>query len=241
MLEIVGQDRIVGEPGLETARVHVAQDVRNGVVRFDLAEQSRLFQSVDESRADLGADHFALQIFRRGIGLGVALRHDQTLAIGVDGVREVDHLLAHCGREHRRRDDVDLVRRQRRDQRGKLHWLDLHLKTGILADLGDEVDHHALNAVALGIEEGEGHAGRRRAHLEHLLRRPGRGNGKCENRGRGLNETFEEHRTLSLGWAPAGVIPLTHSQLCVSPSKPIFTIVKLWSHWRRTRKGFSCT
>ena len=41
LLQIVGKDRIVGEAGLQAAGVHVAQDVRNGVVDLDLAEQAR--------------------------------------------------------------------------------------------------------------------------------------------------------------------------------------------------------
>jgi len=38
----------------------------------------------------------------------------------------------------------------------ELHRLDLDLESGILADLGDEIDHHALDAVGLGVEEREG-------------------------------------------------------------------------------------
>src|SRR6478752_3803275 len=33
------------------------------------------------------------------------------------------------------------------------------------SDLGDDIDHHALDLVRLGVEEGEGHAGRGRADL----------------------------------------------------------------------------
>src|ERR1044071_8121945 len=55
LLEIICEDLIVGESRLEAARIHVAQDVGNGVVDLDLAEQSRLLQCVDEGRADLGA------------------------------------------------------------------------------------------------------------------------------------------------------------------------------------------
>src|SRR5258708_10750426 len=44
LLEVVREDRVVGETGLEAAGVHVAQDVRNGVVHLDLTEQSGLLQ-----------------------------------------------------------------------------------------------------------------------------------------------------------------------------------------------------
>src|SRR5437899_731521 len=79
LLEIVGKDRVVGETSLEATRVHVPQDVRNGVVHLDLTEQSGLFQCIDKGGADLGPDDLALQIFRRGIVFLVGLRHQQTL------------------------------------------------------------------------------------------------------------------------------------------------------------------
>jgi hypothetical protein len=40
----------------------------------------------------------------------------------------------------------------------------------VLADLGDDIDHHALDLVRLGVEEGEGHAGRGRTDFQDLLR-----------------------------------------------------------------------
>jgi hypothetical protein len=122
--------------------------------------------------------------------------------------KAVDHLLARRVGEHGRRDDVDLVGRERRDQRGELHRLDLDLETGISADLGDEINHQALNAVGLGVEEGEGHPGRGRAHLEHLLRRARHRGCKDESRDRGLNHTFEKHRTPSQGLGNDRRIPL---------------------------------
>ena len=94
LLQIVGEDRIVGVAGLEAAGVHVAQDVGNGVVGLDVGEQAGLLQRIDEGRADLGADRLALQIVLRGVGLGVALRHHEAFAIGVDRVGEIDDLLA---------------------------------------------------------------------------------------------------------------------------------------------------
>src|SRR6266702_4323691 len=67
LLEVVGEDRVVGETGLEAARVHVAQDVRNGVVHLDLTEQSRLLQGIDKGGANLRPDGLALQIFQPGV------------------------------------------------------------------------------------------------------------------------------------------------------------------------------
>src|ERR1041384_5439289 len=49
---------------------HVAQDVGNGVVDLDLAEQPGLFQYVYEGRSDLGAHDLALEIFLRRVILG---------------------------------------------------------------------------------------------------------------------------------------------------------------------------
>src|SRR5262249_10938308 len=43
------------------------------------------------------------------------------------------------------------------------------LEAGILADLPDEIDHHAFDGVGLGVEEGEGDAGRGRADLQDLV------------------------------------------------------------------------
>jgi hypothetical protein len=40
----------------------------------------------------------------------------------------------------------------------------------VLADLGDDIDHHALDLVRLGVEEGEGHAGQGRTDFQDLLR-----------------------------------------------------------------------
>src|SRR4029077_11000080 len=121
LLEVIGEDRIVGVARLEAASVHVAQDVRNGVVDFDFAEQSGLFQRIDKGRAYLGPYHFALQIFGCDIALGFGLGHDEPFTVTVDGIRKIDHFLACRRREHRRRDDVDLVRRQRGNQRRELH------------------------------------------------------------------------------------------------------------------------
>src|ERR1700724_1765488 len=56
LLEVVGKNRIVGETGLEKSGVHVAQDIRNGVVHLDLTEQSGLFQCIDKGGADLAPD-----------------------------------------------------------------------------------------------------------------------------------------------------------------------------------------
>jgi hypothetical protein len=39
------------------------------------------------------------------------------------------------------------------DQGGELHALDLDLEAGLLADLLDQVDHHALDRAGLGVEE----------------------------------------------------------------------------------------
>src|SRR6476660_3248131 len=90
LLQIVGEDRVVGEAGLEAAGVHVAQDVGDGVVGLDVGEHAGLLQRIDEGGADLGADRLTLQIVLRGIGLGVGLRHHQAFAIGVDRIGEVD-------------------------------------------------------------------------------------------------------------------------------------------------------
>jgi len=121
----------------------------------------------------------------------------RALAIGVDGVGEVDHLFPRGRCEHRGRDDVDLVRGQRRHERGELHRLDLHGKAGVLADLGDEIDHDALDAVGLGVEEGEGDACRRRAHFQRLLRGCRYRGRENDGRHRGPDETFESHGTTS--------------------------------------------
>jgi hypothetical protein len=157
-----------------------------------------VFFSDHEGRSDLGAHGLALEVFLRSVVLVVGLWHHEPLTIGVDGVREVDHLFPRGRCEHRGRDDVDLVRGQRRHERGELHRLNLHGKAGVLGDLGDEIDHDALNAVGLGVEEGEGHARRRRAHFQHLLRGcRHRTSGDNKGRHRGLDETFESHGTTS--------------------------------------------
>src|SRR6266702_8281516 len=79
LLQVIGQDRKIGETGLETARIHIAQNIGNGVVGLDLAEQSRLLQRVHEGRSDLRSDRLTLQIFLRGAVLGATLRHYETL------------------------------------------------------------------------------------------------------------------------------------------------------------------
>src|SRR6266496_4164434 len=56
LLQVIGEDRIIGIAGLETARIHIAQNIGNGVVGLDLAEQSRLLQRIDEGGSDLRAD-----------------------------------------------------------------------------------------------------------------------------------------------------------------------------------------
>ena len=239
LLQIVGEDRIVGVAGLEAAGVHVAQDVGDGVVGLDVGEQAGLLQRVDEGGADLGADRLALQIVLRGVGLGVALRDHEAFAIGVDRIGEVDDLLARRRDEHRRRDDVDLARCQRRDQRRELHRLDLHVEAGILADFGDEVDHDALDRIGLGVEEGEGNACRRRTDLQHLLRRSRHCCGNCECRDRGQTKTL--HR-IPLGPGRWRRSQMSSSQtLRAKPFRPIFTSMKIWSHFRDRCKRFSCT
>jgi len=58
--------------------------------------------------------------------------------------------------------------------------------------------------------------------LSTCLRRAGHGGGKDENRGGGLNETFEKHRTPLQVWAAAGAFRLQQAGNCAfSPSKPI--------------------
>src|ERR1700738_4821792 len=49
LLHIVGEDRIVGEPGLEAAGVDVAHAVRDGVVDLPVVEQPGLLQRLDIS------------------------------------------------------------------------------------------------------------------------------------------------------------------------------------------------
>src|SRR3954454_23560383 len=88
LLQIVGEDRIVGVTGLEAAGVHVAQDVGDSVVGLDVGEQAGLLERVDEGGADLGADRLTLQIVLGGVGLGVALGNHEAFAIGVDRVGE---------------------------------------------------------------------------------------------------------------------------------------------------------
>src|SRR5581483_2545965 len=62
--EIVRKDRIVAISRLQAAGVHVTQDVGKGIVGLHLGEDAGLSERVDVSRADLRADHLALEVFR---------------------------------------------------------------------------------------------------------------------------------------------------------------------------------
>src|SRR5579872_5825216 len=82
--EIVRKDRIVAISRLQAAGVHVAQDVGKGIVGLHLGEDAGLSERVDVSRADLRADHLALEVFRAGVVFRNALWHHQSFAVGVD-------------------------------------------------------------------------------------------------------------------------------------------------------------
>ncbi|MGY4430602.1 hypothetical protein ACVWWO_003079 [Bradyrhizobium sp. F1.13.1] len=158
------------------------------------ANRPDFFSASTKAVPTWAADRLAFQIVLRGVGLGIALWNHEAFPVSVDRIGEVDDLLARRGNEHRCRDDVDLAGGQRRDQRRERHRLDLHVEAGILADLGDEIDHDALDGVGLGVEEGEGNACRRRTNLQHLLRRSRRCCGNRECRDRGLDKTLQRHR-----------------------------------------------
>src|SRR5574341_97135 len=161
--DLVRQDREVAEAGLQPANVHVAEDVRQGVVDLDLLEHARLAETVHVRSADLRPDDLALEVLERLVVLRVLRGDDEALAVRVDGLAEVDDLPALRGDVHRRGDDVDLVALERRDERAERHALDVDAEPLILGDGANDVDHDALDRVRLRVEERERHARRRRA------------------------------------------------------------------------------
>ena len=157
--EVVGEDGGVEDGGLDAGGVHVGEDVGEVLVELHLCEEAGFLEYVDVGGADLDTDGHALHVFEGDVVLGVGGGNDEAFAVGVDGVRKVDDLLARWGDVHRGGDDIDLVAGEGGDEGGELHAFDGDLEVGDAGDGVHEVYHHALDGVRFCVEEGERAAG----------------------------------------------------------------------------------
>src|SRR5471032_1067169 len=115
VLKLVSDDRMVAEASLDAPERDVAHDVGHGIVSAYFLENAFLVQRIDKRRAYLSAYHFAFERVHGRVFAGVVGAHDESFAIRINRVREVDDLLA-CGRlQHGGRNNVDLLRGQRRN------------------------------------------------------------------------------------------------------------------------------
>jgi hypothetical protein len=162
------QNRVIIERALDTAELHVADHVATGVVSLEFLEDAQLLDRLEVVGAGAGAGRLAGQVLRAVIDLGIGLLDDQALAEGDNHVGEVHHLGALGGRRHAGHDQIDLVGREGRDQRGKRNRLEVHLEARAAPDLVDYVRHEALDSVGFHIQEAVGFAGGRRAGAQDL-------------------------------------------------------------------------
>src|SRR5438067_7170105 len=88
--DLVSDDRVIGEPTLDAADVHVANDVRNRIVDLDLLEEAGIRQRLHVGGADLRTDNLAFEILHGLVVLRVPRRHDQAVTIRIDRIAEVD-------------------------------------------------------------------------------------------------------------------------------------------------------